>query len=149
MCCSTSSFTHDVLLYVTVEYDGTWCHVQSVQCWVLSYNPIHLSLRKSVNSRSCFPFRDTGKLRKVEQRRCASVFLAWPDYEEAWRWLVTFGGIFDLTKVHWLIWNAEKNSCNKCSMTLQTNTELYHVKDQPAPARLLLFFSFLEGLSLN
>lgn len=32
-------------------------------------------------------------------------------------------------------------------MTLQTKTELYHVKDQPAPARLLLLFFFF-GRSL-
>jgi len=31
-------------------------------------------------------------------------------------------------------------------MTLQTNTELYNVKDQPAPARLLLFFFFGRSL---
>lgn len=39
---------------------------------------------KKLQLKKLFPFRDTGKVRKVEQRRCASVFLAWPDYEEAW-----------------------------------------------------------------
>lgn len=62
-----------------------------------------------------------------------------PGFTQVMEVIGHIGGIFDLTKVHWLIWNAEKN-LSKCNMTLQTKTELYHVKDQPAPARLLLLF---------
>lgn len=49
---------------------------------MLSYNTIQLSLRKRFNWTRSFPFRDTGKVRKVEQ---PWLFLSLPCVARLWR----------------------------------------------------------------